>query len=117
MEKENLESIIIKIKKLINKEHFEVKITTCSMDEYQTDKQMNIYYVCDLIFIDECGKEHDTLFIKETDSIPIYRKGSKMPLCGCDASETGKSMKTSANKLYKLCNKMVSHKYGLYNYK
>ena len=117
MEKDCSESIILKIKKLLNKENFEVKITTYNMDEYRIDKRIRFSYVCDLIFIDEQGKEHDTLFIRETDSIPIYDKGSEMPLCGCDATETGASIKSSANKLYRLCKMMVSHKYGLYNYK
>ena len=114
MNHNSTESIIAAIKGLFANEHFEVKITTNSYDHY-SKQQVPQYYACELIFIDENGQEHKTVFVKENDTNPVHINSSELPLCGCDVSATGRTIRTSLNKLHKLCKKMTIHKYGLYS--
>lgn len=112
---QSIESIIVAIKGMFSNEHFEVKIITTNTYDHYLKQQIPQHYECGLIFIDENNQEHKTVWVKEKDTIPIYLDGHEKPLCGCDASETGRTLKSSVNKLYSLCKKMKSHKYGLYN--
>lgn len=112
---ESTETILLAIKKMFNKEHFEIKIISDDTFDKYIGKDIPQSYSSYLIFIDENGKEHETCFVKEKNTIPIHINSSDLPLCGCDVSASGRTIKSSLNKLYKLCKKMVIHKYGLYS--
>lgn len=110
----SVEEIILSIKKMVHKEHYEVKTISANTYDIYLKRKIPQSYISCLVFIDKNMQEHETAFIKENDTIPVHINSSKLPLCGCEVSATGRTIKTSLNKLHKLCKKMTAHKYGLY---